>query len=129
VETWIRDYPASSLRQVAADGIIVIRDRRAGWPAADHLLEAPRELAAWHELGHGRSAAALLRRLAGAGRAWDPDGLLDWLHELRERGLAFTEGGRWVSLATTFITAGDPGRDPVPASASDPLAALAAAGG
>jgi hypothetical protein len=129
VETWIRDYPASSLRQVAADGIIVIRDRRAGWPAADHLLEAPRELAAWRELEHGRSPAALLRRLAGAGRVWDPAGLLCWLCELRERGLAFTEGGRWVSLATTSVTAGDPSRDPEPASVSDPLATLAAAGG
>jgi ribosomal peptide maturation radical SAM protein 1 len=125
VETWIRHYPASSLRQVAADGIIVIRDRRAGWPAADHLLEAPRELAAWRELEHGRSPAALLRRLAGADRAWDPGELMHWLYELRERGLAFTEGGRWVSLATTFITAGDP----VPARAGGPLATSAAAGG
>jgi ribosomal peptide maturation radical SAM protein 1 len=129
VERWIRDYPASSLHQLAVDGVIVIRDRRVSWPAADHLLEAPRELSAWRELEHGRSAPALLRRLAEAGLAWDLDGLMRWLYELRERGLAFTEGGRWVSLATTSITAGDSSRDPVPARVSDPLAALAAAGG
>jgi hypothetical protein len=108
VEQWIRDYPASSLHQVAVDGVMVIRDRRTAWPAADHLIEAPRELAAWRELEHGRSAPALLRRLAGAALAWDLDGLMRWLSELRERGLAFTEGERWVSLATTSITGQDP---------------------
>jgi ribosomal peptide maturation radical SAM protein 1 len=122
VEVWIRHYPASSLHQLAVDGIIVLRDRRVGWPAADHLLEAPREQAAWRELEHGRSTPGLLRRLAEADQAWDIDGLTYWLSELRERGLVFTEGDRWVSLATTSISAS------APAGASGPLAALAAAG-
>jgi ribosomal peptide maturation radical SAM protein 1 len=128
VEAWIRHYPASSLHQLEADGIIVLRDRRVGWPAADHLLEAPRERAAWRELEHGRSAQGLLRRLAQADQPWDIDGLTHWLGELRERGLVFTEGGRWVSLATTWIAAPVSVAAPVSARVSDPLTALAAAG-
>jgi ribosomal peptide maturation radical SAM protein 1 len=101
VETWIRDYPGSSLRQLTVDGIVVLRDRRTGWSAADHVLETPRERRAWRELEHGRSVPGVLRRLTEAGQDWDVDGLTSWLGELRERGLVFTEGGRWVSLATT----------------------------
>jgi hypothetical protein len=90
----------------------------------------PREpvTAAWRELEHGRSAQGLLRRLAQADQPWDIDGLTGWLGELRERGLVFTEGGRWVSLATTWIAAPVSVAAPVSARVSDPLTALAAAG-
>ena len=50
-------------------------------------------------------------------------GLTYWLNELRERGLVFTEGGRWVSLATTSTSTST-----TAAAVSEPLAALAAAG-
>ena len=63
------------------------------------------------------------RRLAEAGQAWDRDGLTYWLNELRERGLVFTERGRWVSLATTSTSTST-----TAAAVSEPLAALAAAG-
>ena len=65
------------------------------------------------------------RRLAEAGQAWDRDGLTYWLNELRERGLVFTEGGRWVSLATTSTSTST---STTAAAVSEPLAALAAAG-
>ena len=99
---WARDHPASSLHRIDADGCIVVRDRRAGWPHEDHVLDEPRERAAWSELEHGRSLPGLLRALAG--HRWDPDELARWLGELRERGLVFTESGRSVALATADIT-------------------------
>lgn len=116
VKAWIRAYPSSSLHQLDTGECVIVRDRRSGWPPADHVFEAPVELRAWRELGHGRSVPGLLRRLADAGLAWDPEELRRWLGELRERGLVFTEGGRWVTLATADITAGadDPTRRPAP---------------
>jgi hypothetical protein len=54
---------------------------------------------------------------------WDADELLGWLNGLRERGLVFVEGGRWVGLTTTTIRdlseraglSGRPLPQPVPA--------------
>uniref|UniRef100_UPI003F49808B RiPP maturation radical SAM C-methyltransferase n=1 Tax=Actinomadura sp. CA-154981 TaxID=3240037 RepID=UPI003F49808B len=101
VRTWTAGYQDSSLRRHDHGDAIVLRDRRVGWPAADHVLEDPRERHAWHELEHGRSEQGLLRRLAEAGFAWRSEELTHWLHTLHERGLTFTEGRRWVALATT----------------------------
>jgi hypothetical protein len=98
VAAWIRDYQASSLRRIDVDDVIVLRDRRVGWPAEDHVLSCPREKQAWTELEHGRSSRGLAARLAGVD--WDPS---EWLASLRERGLVFQEGGRWVALATSVI--------------------------
>jgi ribosomal peptide maturation radical SAM protein 1 len=97
---WTRNHPESSLRQVNIDGGILLRDRRVGWPATDHLLEEPRHRATWAELEHGRSTEALSRRLTAAGIEWEPDGLRRWLEELRERGLVFVESDRWIALPT-----------------------------
>jgi ribosomal peptide maturation radical SAM protein 1 len=98
---WARDHPISSLRRLEVDGVFVLEDRRAGWPPADHTLEDPRERRAWLELEHGRTPTGLLRRLEEALLPWDADELHRWLHGLRERGLVFVEGGRWVGLTTT----------------------------
>lgn len=107
-ETWARDHPSSTLHRIDADGCLVLRDRRAGRPEEDHVLEDPRERAAWHELEHGRSLPGLLRALAD--HPWNPEDLARWLGELRERGLVFTESGRWVALATSDATATAPAR-------------------
>jgi hypothetical protein len=101
--TWARDHPSSTLHRIDAEGCLVVRDRRVGWPQEDHLLEEPRERAAWRELEHGRSLPGLLRALAD--HPWDPEELSRWLGELRERGLVFTESDRWVALATADVTA------------------------
>jgi ribosomal peptide maturation radical SAM protein 1 len=107
-EAWARDHPSSSLHRIDADGCLVLRDRRVGRPEEDHVLEEPRERAAWHELEHGRSLPGLLRALTD--HPWDPEDLARWLGELRERGLVFTESGRWVALATADLTAVAPAR-------------------
>jgi ribosomal peptide maturation radical SAM protein 1 len=99
---WARDHPSSSLHRIDAEGCLIVRDRRAGRPQEDHVLEEPRERAAWNELEHGRSLHGLLRALAD--HRWDPEELSCWLGELRERGLVFTESGRWVALATADVT-------------------------
>lgn len=100
VATWLRDYPASTLTRAELDGATVIRDRRAGWPGTDYVLESPVERHAWRELEHGRSVPGLLRKLRENGHRWDEDAARGWLAGLREKGLVFTEGGRWVALAT-----------------------------
>jgi len=110
VAAWIRDYRASSLIRAELDGVTVIRDRRVGWPAADYLLETDRERHAWRELEHGRTAAGLQRKLDEQGIDWPAASLTRWLDELRAHGLVFTEGGRWVALATAAA--------PVPALAT-----------
>nr|WP_285635999.1 RiPP maturation radical SAM C-methyltransferase [Actinoallomurus iriomotensis] len=102
-EEWARDHAISSLRRFEVDGVFVLEDRRAGWQPADHTLEDPREQRAWLELEYGRTPTGLLRRLEEAGVPWDPDELFRWLHGLRERGLVFVEGDRWVGLTTTSI--------------------------
>jgi ribosomal peptide maturation radical SAM protein 1 len=103
--SWARDHPSSSLHRIEAEGCLVLRDRRAGWPRQDFVLEEPRERAAWAELEHGRSLTGLARALAGY--RWDPEDLARWLGELRERGLVFTASGRWVALATADIPAAE----------------------
>jgi ribosomal peptide maturation radical SAM protein 1 len=116
VEAWIGAYPSSSLHQQEVGDCVIVRDRRAGWPNADHVLETPTERHAWRELAHGRSLPGLLRRLADADLAWRPEQLMRWLNELLERGLVFTEGGRWIALATADIAGGEDGSAETPAS-------------
>lgn len=110
VAAWIRDYADSSLVRAELDGVTVIRDRRVGWPGADYLLETDRERHAWRELEHGRSVPGLVRKLEEQGIDWPAASLTRWLGDLREHGLVFTEGGRWVALATAAA--------PVPALAT-----------
>ncbi|RSM87873.1 RiPP maturation radical SAM protein 1 [Kibdelosporangium aridum] len=101
IETWTVWYATSTLVRKHIDGVTVLRDRRAGWPEEDHVLEDPREQRAWAELECGRSAVGVARRLADVGLRWSVNDLQRWLSELCERGLLFTEGGYYIALATT----------------------------
>ncbi len=71
LDDWTRAYPDSSLRQFTVDGAVVLRDRRAGWPSVDHVLDNPREVFAWTELERGRSPGGLRRRLDETGIEWE----------------------------------------------------------
>ncbi|MET0234100.1 MAG: RiPP maturation radical SAM C-methyltransferase [Kibdelosporangium sp.] len=95
---WARHYPGSTLTWRELDNLIIIRDRRAGWPAQDYVLDTEAERLAWAELIHGRSTAALSRALAET--AWDLARLEAWLAELRDHGLVFTDGTSWLALPT-----------------------------
>jgi ribosomal peptide maturation radical SAM protein 1 len=103
VDTWLRAYPESSLRRLDVDDVVVLRDRRVGWPHADYVLEEDRERHAWGLLEQGGTAAGMLRKLDDADLAWDPDALSRWLAELHDRGMVFTAKDRWVALATTAV--------------------------
>jgi hypothetical protein len=98
---WDQRHRHSALNAREIDGVLVVRDRRSGWPPADYVLDDPREIAAWRLLEHGRSPQALHRRLADAGTPWAEPDLHAWLNDLRSHGLVFREGGQWVTLPTT----------------------------
>ncbi|MEU0529206.1 RiPP maturation radical SAM C-methyltransferase [Amycolatopsis tolypomycina] len=98
--TWTEGYPGSTLTARELGDVMVIRDRRAGWPALDHVLEDPAEIDAWRLLSAGRSPRALLRELAGLGHAWHPTDLSVWLRRLAAAGLVYTDGNLWISLPT-----------------------------
>jgi hypothetical protein len=98
---WKANYPTSFLSVRHINGALVVRDRRVGWPAVDHLIDDEREIAAWTDLTHGRSVRALLRNLTAAGIVWTDEDLLTWLHHLRRNGLVFTDADRWITLPTS----------------------------
>ncbi|RJQ77123.1 RiPP maturation radical SAM protein 1 [Pseudonocardiaceae bacterium YIM PH 21723] len=93
---WAGGYPASSLVQREyGDGGLLIEDRRAGWPAADHLLTG-REAQAYRLLERGRTTEYLAKALGHAG-------LDGFLGRLLDRGLIFRDDGRHVALATRNV--------------------------
>jgi ribosomal peptide maturation radical SAM protein 1 len=99
---WTAGYAGSALIVRTIGDVVVIRDRRHGWAPADHVLEHPREIAAWRALETGR---APLRVLADQNHEWDPDDFGHWLRRLAEAGLVFTDGNLWITLATSPATA------------------------
>lgn len=100
---WTAGYGDSTLVREDWDGAIVLVDRRVGWPEAEYRITEPWSRAAYGELEHGRSAAALQRNLTQAGFSVSDEDLRRWLDGLAERGLVFTERGQWLSLATTSV--------------------------
>ncbi|MEV0611271.1 RiPP maturation radical SAM C-methyltransferase [Polymorphospora rubra] len=100
IDLWTDGYSSSSLRVVSEDDEeIVIADRRVGWPEREHRIVGAPFVAAYRELGNGRTAKALATRLAGHGLP--ADRVDAWLRELSEHGLVFTEQDHWIALATT----------------------------
>ncbi|RJQ76797.1 RiPP maturation radical SAM protein 1 [Pseudonocardiaceae bacterium YIM PH 21723] len=95
IARWRDHHPASALTQSRQEDTILIIDRRAGFPAADHRIRRPEHLAVWRELQHGRSLPALTR---ATGVVAD-----DWLAELREAGLVCVAGDRWLALPTGHL--------------------------
>ncbi|GGL39776.1 RiPP maturation radical SAM C-methyltransferase [Nocardia jinanensis] len=101
IAVWQAHYAESFLLRSDIDGVLIIRDRRFGWAAEDHVFTDPRERETWVELEHGRTIPGLHRNLASAGFRWDEAELEEWLAAQLANGLVFTEGGRWLALATT----------------------------
>ncbi|MFQ6398801.1 RiPP maturation radical SAM C-methyltransferase [Nocardia sp. KC 131] len=101
ITVWRARYSESSLLRNDIDGVLIIRDRRLGWAADDYVFTDPRDKETWAELEHGRTIPALRRSLACAGFLWDEAELDEWLATQLANGLVFTEGGRWLGLATT----------------------------
>ncbi|GIJ27301.1 RiPP maturation radical SAM protein 1 [Micromonospora qiuiae] len=100
IGVWADGYPSSSLRILGRDDEeIVIGDRRVGWPERNHRIGGAAFVAAYRELEHGRTVKALAARVAEYGLALEQ--LEDWLRELADHGLVFTEQGHWLAVATT----------------------------
>ena len=100
---WKAGYPDSALVRADEPGVIVIRDQRAGWAAAEHRIDDPAWCAAYAELEHGRSVPALLRRLEQDGFRVREADLTKWLAGLDSAGLVFSDRGQWLTLATTSV--------------------------
>jgi hypothetical protein len=118
VDTWIENYRHSSLTwRDASDGLIV-RDRRVGWPAQDYLFGEGRDRSTWLELYQGHNEKALVRKLSSRGILWDENELHEWLTNLLSLGLVFTEGGKWIALATPASRVLSPSRPEKPSTIS-----------
>ncbi|HLX48471.1 MAG TPA: RiPP maturation radical SAM C-methyltransferase [Streptosporangiaceae bacterium] len=103
LDAWKAGYHDSSLIRTEEAGVILIEDRRVGWPAAGHRIDDPALCAAYMELEHGRSVPALLRHLADSGHLMPEAELVAWLDGLDEAGLVYGDHGQWIALATTSI--------------------------
>jgi ribosomal peptide maturation radical SAM protein 1 len=104
VDTWQRIHAGSTLTYRVADGGVVVRDRRAGWPERDHFLPADGRAQAYLDLAKDRTPRALLGSLTAAGLTVEADELDEWLAEFARLGLVFQESGRYLALA--IATAG-----------------------
>jgi ribosomal peptide maturation radical SAM protein 1 len=105
IATWASQFPASHLyAEPLPDGTLILCDERTGWPQRTVELTGWRKLA-YTELHRARAPEALHARLAQAApqaKAQVPatDAVRNWLASMQEQGLVFTDGGKWVALAT-----------------------------
>ncbi|MFF5261842.1 RiPP maturation radical SAM C-methyltransferase [Actinomadura viridis] len=106
---WRDAYPVSTLiMRDAGEGRLLVEDRRAGWPQADHVFTGW-QADAYRALERGRTPAALARLLGGStGVGVDMDVKVDvdvdgWLREQVERGFVFCDGGTHLALATRGV--------------------------
>jgi hypothetical protein len=81
------------------DEILVVEDRRLGWPGTTHVLRDWQRVA-YRLLRRGSSADALSRKLAECGRPVSAAERDAWLACCRAEGLVFFDAGTFVALAT-----------------------------
>jgi ribosomal peptide maturation radical SAM protein 1 len=102
VGTWYESYSASSLSYTHCDNLLVIDDRRSGWPAMEYEVGDPMLKSAYLDIENGRTLPAVMRKLSDHGFSPRESNLRRWLADLASQGLVFEEEGRWLTLATTF---------------------------
>jgi ribosomal peptide maturation radical SAM protein 1 len=103
LDTWAAGYGESALVWRDTGDAVVIEDTRAGWPHAVHRIDDPGLRQAYLALETGRSVPGLRRALADQGLSFEEDDLREWLAGLADRGLAFTDNGQWLTLATRSV--------------------------
>jgi len=99
VDEWKKAYPQSSLSYWTDDrGRVIVEDRRASWP--EEVIELD-DLQSNVYLGlfHGAGLEGIRRRLAAGGYAVADGDVERILGYFIDRGLAFEDEGRYVSLA------------------------------
>lgn len=98
-EDWAKAYPQSTLFYWTDErGRVVIEDRRANWP--EEIIELD-DVRSNVYLGMFQCAAreGIRRRLADSGHVVGDDELEEMLRYFIDRGLAFEDEGRYVSVA------------------------------
>ncbi|KOV66933.1 RiPP maturation radical SAM C-methyltransferase [Streptomyces sp. MMG1121] len=98
-EEWAKAYPHSTLSYWTDDrGRVVIEDRRASWP--EEVIELD-DVQSNVYLGmfQGAGLQGVRRRLAGSGHVVADADIEETLRYFVERGLAFEDEGRYVSVA------------------------------
>jgi ribosomal peptide maturation radical SAM protein 1 len=99
IDAWRLDYERSALTYRAFDSTVVLSDRRAGWPARDHVLEGVPAVT-YLTLTRHLTLPGLAAALEAGGYPADPDELAGWLRGWKADGLVFEDDGGWVALAT-----------------------------
>ncbi|CAL9534537.1 hypothetical protein SUDANB58_04113 [Streptomyces sp. enrichment culture] len=98
-EEWAKAYPQSTLSYWTDDrGRVVIEDRRVSWP--EEVIELD-DLQSNAYLGMFQVAGreGIRRRLAEGGHSVGDGDIEEMLHYFVDRGLAFEDEGRYVSVA------------------------------
>ncbi|WP_117208826.1 RiPP maturation radical SAM C-methyltransferase [Allorhizocola rhizosphaerae] len=96
VEQWRERSARSSMTCRAVDDVVVIEDRRIGWPARDHVLRGARA-SAYLALARHLTMPGLLAVLG------DQPDLREWLGEWKADGLVYEDAGTWVALAVPGV--------------------------
>ncbi|MFD9623908.1 RiPP maturation radical SAM C-methyltransferase [Streptomyces virginiae] len=102
VDRWIEAYPTSGLTRSFDGHRLSIKDTRFGWPATELTIEDPVLVSAYMELESGRSMEGLLRRLREQGYSLGEDEINRWLEDMVRSGLVFSDGNRYITLATAM---------------------------
>lgn len=99
VEQWEKSYSSSSLSYWTDErGRITVEDRRASWPQETIELDDVQSNI-YRGMFRGAGAEGIRRRLAEDGHEVTEAELQELLASFVDRGLAFEDGGRYVSLA------------------------------
>lgn len=99
VDAWAEAYPRSSLGYWTDDrGLVVIEDRRASWPEEVIELDGLQSNV-YLGMFQGAALEGIRRRLADSGYAVGDEDIEQVLHYFIDRGLAFEDEGRYVSVA------------------------------
>lgn len=101
---WYTGHPASTLvlEQPTGDEVLLVHDRRHGWPRRTHRLTGWHAAALRH-LEAGRTRSALHRLLTAGGDPPTGAELDAWLGEAVALGLLFDDGRSYVSLPTWHV--------------------------
>ncbi|WKX73915.1 RiPP maturation radical SAM C-methyltransferase [Streptomyces sp. XD-27] len=102
LDVWKAHHHVSRLlveEEPDADNVLLVHDRRHGWPRRTHRL-AGWEADALRHLDHGRTVPALHRLLAENGHELSASEVEQWVLRCRDRGLLFQDDRTYLALPT-----------------------------
>jgi ribosomal peptide maturation radical SAM protein 1 len=112
VAVWQDAYFTSTLTFEENGDELVIADRRSHREPREHILRDAWQVVGYRLLAGGHGPASLAKGLGRLDVAFPGDAELEeWLGWLASQGLAFTDAGRFVALATADAAARVPGAE------------------